>query len=53
VFSCASARASRSRCRLRLELPNTDRDGDHEAYVSQLYEGFEVGRMTWRIVAKR
>ena len=44
---------SRSRCRLVLQVPRAHRDRDHEAYVGQLYEGFEVGRMTWRIVAKR
>jgi hypothetical protein len=44
---------SRSQCRLRLQVPRTYRDRDHEVYVSQLYTDFEVGRMTWRIVARR
>jgi hypothetical protein len=44
---------SRSRCRLLVHVPSTDRERDFELYVSQLYEGFEVGRMTWRIVAAR
>jgi hypothetical protein len=42
---------SRSRCRLLVQLPRGRRDRDDEAYVSQLYEGFEVGRITWRIAA--
>jgi hypothetical protein len=25
---------------------------DYEVYVSQLHEGFEVGRVTWRIVPR-
>ena len=44
---------SRSRCRLLLQVSRADRDRDHEVYVSQLYKDFEVGRMTWRIVATR
>ena len=40
---------SRAACRLLLRVPPAYRDGDQEVYVSQLYEGFEVGRVTWRI----
>jgi serine protease len=40
---------SRSHCRLLVQVPR-NRARDHEVYVSQLYEGFEVGRVTWRIV---
>jgi hypothetical protein len=45
--------AARSRwpCRLLVEVPRGYRRREHEVYVSQLYEGFEVGRVTWRIVA--
>ncbi|MEZ0240245.1 MAG: hypothetical protein ACAH65_05555 [Chloroflexota bacterium] len=39
---------SRARCRLLVELPL--RHGVHEVFVRQVYEGFEVGRVTWRIV---
>jgi hypothetical protein len=42
---------SRSHCRLLVEVPRA-RDRDYEVYVSQLYEGFEVGRVTWRIAAR-
>jgi hypothetical protein len=39
---------TRSRCRLLIQVPR-NRAHDYEVYVSQLYEGFEVGRVTWRI----
>ena len=41
---------SRSQCRLLVDVPRRFRGHDHEVYASQLYEGFEVGRVTWRIV---
>lgn len=44
---------SRSRCRLLVHVPRKYRERDYEVYVSQLYEGFEVGRITWRIVARK
>ncbi len=44
---------SRSRCRLLVHVPRENRERDYEVYVSQLYEGFEVGRVTWRIVARK
>lgn len=44
---------SRSRCRLLVHVPREYRERDYEVYVSQLYKGFEVGRVTWRIVARR
>jgi hypothetical protein len=42
---------TRERCRLFVRMP-PDRDQHHDIYVSQLYEGFEVGRITWRIVPR-
>jgi hypothetical protein len=48
---------SRARCRLWVQLSREHSGGDHdydpEVHVSQLYEGFEVGRVTWRIVSGR
>jgi len=44
---------SRSRCRLLVHVPREYRERDYEVYVSQLYKGFEVGRATWRIVARK
>ena len=44
---------SRSRCRLLVHVPREYRERDYEVYVSQLYKGFEVGRVTWRIVARK
>jgi len=44
---------SRSRCRLLVHVPHGYRERDYEVYVSQLYEGFEVGRVTWRIEARK
>jgi serine protease len=45
------AAKSRSRCRLLVRVPSEYRERDGAVYVSQLYEGLEVGRVTWRIVA--
>jgi hypothetical protein len=39
---------TRARCRLLIQVP-PNRERDYEVYVSQLYEGFEVGRVTWRV----
>ena len=44
---------SRARCRLLVRIPRRLRDEDWDVYVSQLYEGFEVGRITWRIARIR
>jgi hypothetical protein len=44
---------SRSRCRLLVHVTRGFRAQDHEVSASQLYEGFEVGRVTWRIVGAR
>jgi len=44
---------SRSRCRLLVHVPPEYRERDYEVYVSQLYEGFEVGRVTWRIAVRK
>lgn len=44
---------SRSRCRLLVHVPREFRERDYEVYVTQLYKGFEVGRVTWRIVARK
>ena len=44
---------SRSRCRLLLDVPRESRERDYEVYVSQLYDGLEVGRVTWRIVTRK
>jgi serine protease len=50
--SLAFPAKSRSRCRLQVQVPSEYRRRDYEVYVSQLFEGFEVGRVTWRIVAR-
>lgn len=39
----------RAACRLLVRMSRKDRDADHEVYVRQLYEDFEVGRVTWRV----
>jgi hypothetical protein len=36
-----------------VQVPRAYRQRDHEVYVSQLYERFEVGRVTWRIMARK
>ena len=43
---------SRSRCRLLVHVPYEFHGRPYEVYVSQLYEGFEVGRVTWRIAPR-
>ena len=43
---------SRARCRLLVHVPYEFGGRPYEVYVSQLYEGFEVGRVTWRIAAR-
>jgi len=43
---------SRAPCRLLVQMPLEHGTYDYEVYVSQLYEGFEVGRVTWRIVLR-
>ena len=51
---------SRSRCRLLVHVPHEMlvrapddfRGSAYEIYVSQLYEGHEVGRVTWRIATR-
>jgi subtilase family protein len=47
------AARSRARCRLLVEMPLDHGGYEYEVYVSQLHEGFEVGRVTWRIVPRR
>jgi len=47
---------SRAMCRLLVHLPGGRlgrRARDGEVYVSQLYEGFDVGRITWRLIGSR
>jgi hypothetical protein len=44
---------SRAPCRLLVQMPLEHAAYDYEVYVSQLHEGFEVGRVTWRIVLRR
>jgi len=44
---------SRSLCRLLVDMPLEPPQANSEVYVSQLYEGFEVGRVTWRIIPKK
>jgi hypothetical protein len=36
-----------------VQIPVAHGSYEYEVYVSQLYEGFEVGRVTWRIVPSR
>jgi serine protease len=43
---------SRWPCRLLVRVDSQYREGNWAVYVSQLYEGFEVGRITWRIVPR-
>jgi hypothetical protein len=43
-------RRSRAQCRLLVQIPRAHRGLEHEVHVGQLYEGVEVGRITWRIV---
>jgi hypothetical protein len=43
---------SRAPCRLLVQMPLEHGAYDYEVYVSQLHEGFEVGRVTWRIVPR-
>lgn len=47
------AARSRARCRLLVQMPLEHGAYASEVYVSQLHEGFEVGRVTWRIVPRR
>jgi hypothetical protein len=44
---------SGARCSLLVQMPFEHGAYDYEVYVSQLHEGFEVGRVTWRIVPRR
>ncbi len=44
---------SGARCSLLVQMPFEHGAYDYEVYVSQLHEGFEVGRVTWRIVLRR
>lgn len=44
---------SRARCRLLVQVPLEHGAPDYEVYVSQTYDGFEVGRVTWRLVTRR
>ncbi|HWN05459.1 MAG TPA: hypothetical protein VNQ72_20790 [Candidatus Dormibacteraeota bacterium] len=44
---------SRAPCRLLVQMPLEHGAYDYEVYVSQLHEGFEVGRVTWRILLRR
>jgi hypothetical protein len=44
---------SRSRCRVLVQMPPQPGAYEYEVYASQLHDGFEVGRVTWRIVPRR
>jgi hypothetical protein len=41
---------SRAQCRLLVRIPRAHRGRDSEVHVGQIHEGFEVGRVSWRIV---
>jgi hypothetical protein len=44
---------SRSRMRLLVEIPKKYRDRAYDVAVRQIYEGEEVGRVTWRLAPPR
>jgi hypothetical protein len=44
---------SRATCRVVAEVPSRLRHRRGQIYVSQLYEGHEVGRVTWVIAPDR
>jgi hypothetical protein len=44
---------SAAELRLLVNIPEKFRENEYEVFVSQLYEGEEVGRVTWRLVPKR
>jgi hypothetical protein len=43
---------SRAACRLLVQIPKEWRKGAYEVYARQLYDGEEVGRVTWRLTAR-
>jgi phage replication-related protein YjqB (UPF0714/DUF867 family) len=43
---------SRNELRLLVRIPEQSRKEEHELFARQLYEGVEVGRVTWRLRAQ-
>lgn len=41
---------SRAKLRLMVHIPKEARENEYEVYVRQLFQGKEVGRVTWRLV---
>ena len=39
--------------KLLVDLPEKSRRNEYEVFISQLYQGDEVGRVTWRLVPER
>ena len=40
---------SRSQLRLLVQIPEKNHDAAYEVFVRQIYDGLEVGRVTWRL----
>jgi serine protease len=41
-----------AKLRLLIRIPEESRERESEIWVSQFYEGAEVGRVTWRLVPR-